>query len=61
MSDGRPRTLCWGARGPQPQIVFDDPRIGCEGLTILSQQKLDPADRGSFDQLAAAYPAPEAV
>lgn len=55
----RLRSFYWfaGLRGPQPQIVFDDPRVG-ETRPPLFEQKLDPADTRTLDQLAAAYPAP---
>jgi hypothetical protein len=54
MTEHRPRTFCWveGLRGPTPQIIFEDPRVGCEGLKILSSHKLHPADTRSLDQLA---------
>ena len=57
----RPRSFCWVQypRGPCPQIIYDDPRVGCEGLTILAETRLEPGDTRSLDQLAAAYPAPK--
>ena len=60
MTDRRPRTFCWvvGLRGPEPQILFDDPRVGCEGVQVLAERKLDPADARSLNQLAADYPVP---
>ena len=61
----RPRTFCWvwGLRGPAPQILFDDPRVGTDGVTILpgTEIKLDPRDGRSLDQLAAECPAPAVV
>lgn len=58
----RPRTFLWVSRNgiPFPQIVFEDPRVGCEGLTPIpgSERSLDPADARSLDDLASAYPAP---
>ncbi|QOZ25335.1 hypothetical protein [Bradyrhizobium sp. CCBAU 51753] len=60
MTDFRPRTFCWigGVRGPAPQILFDDPRVGCEGLQILASIRLEPTDTRSLDQLARDCPAP---
>ena len=59
----RPRTFCWvwGARHPFPQIIFEDPRIGCASLKILpgSERKLSLDDGRSLDELAAEYPPPE--
>lgn len=61
-STERPRTFCWiaGLRGPEPQLLFDDPRVGCERLPVIpgSAVKLDPADGRSLDALMRAYPAP---
>lgn len=58
----RPRTFCWvwGPLGPQPQIMFDDPRGGFAGARILSgaERKLELTDERTLDQLARAYPAP---
>lgn len=56
----RAKSFCWvaGLNGPAPQIVFDDPRVGCEDLRILAEIKLDPEDMRSLTQLATAYPAP---
>jgi hypothetical protein len=56
----RPRTFVWVLypRGPSPQIVFDDPRVGCADLTILGEWKIDPADTRTLEQLAAACPPP---
>lgn len=56
----RPRTFLWISRNgvPFPQIVFDDPRVGCEGLTPIAGIKLDPDDNRTLDQLAADHPAP---
>ncbi|MCC8967895.1 hypothetical protein H8A95_37700 [Bradyrhizobium sp. Pear76] len=61
MTDTRPRTFCWvwGLNGPAPQVLFDDPRVGCEGLTILASTKLEPTDTRSLTQLARDYPAPQ--
>lgn len=64
MTAQRPRSFAWvwGLRGPEPQILFDDPRVGCrEGIVILAQTKLNPNDTRGLDELAAAYPAPEAA
>jgi hypothetical protein len=65
MSEQRSRTFCWvwGLRGPNPQILFDDPRVGPADLPILPNAsiKLDPGDRRTLDQLAHDYPAPEGV
>ena len=59
----RPPTFCWvwGARHPFPQIIFDDPRVGCESLRIIagSERKLSQADGRSLEELAAEYPPPE--
>lgn len=60
---GRPRTFCWvwGLRGPAPQILFDDPRVGPADLPIIAGTaiKLRLDDTQTLDQLAADYPAPE--
>lgn len=63
MVDARPRTFCWVSRNgvPFPQIIFDDPRVGCAGLTIIVEHKLEPDDRRTLDDLAAALPAPVEV
>lgn len=59
----RPHTFCWvwGAREPWPQVIFDDSRVGCDGLKIIpgSERKLSADDGRSLDELSAAYPAPE--
>lgn len=57
---GRPRTFCWvtGVAGPAPQLLYDDPRVGCDGLYILASHKLEPTDTRSLTQLARDYPAP---
>lgn len=56
----RPRTFVWvwGLRGPEPQILFDDPRTGTEGARVLVERKLDKDDARSLTQLARDYPAP---
>lgn len=56
----RPRTFCWVSRNgvPFPQIVFDDPRVGCAGSAPIAEHKLDPSDARTLDQLAKTYPAP---
>lgn len=58
----RPRTFLWVNRNgvPFPQIVLDDPRVGCADLPVIpgASIKLEPDDTRSLDQLAAAYPAP---
>lgn len=55
----RPRSFCWmpGLRGPAPQIVFDDPRVG--GIKPLAEIKIEPGDTRSLDQLARDYPVPK--
>ncbi|MCC8949312.1 hypothetical protein H8A97_30475 [Bradyrhizobium sp. Arg62] len=61
MTGNRPRTFCWvtGVAGPAPQVVYDDPRVGCEGLQILASTRLEPTDTRSLTQLACDYPAPQ--
>lgn len=58
----RPRTFVWVTLNGVlfPQIIFDDPRVGCEGLPIVkgTERKLDPTDTRPLDWLAAVYPAP---
>lgn len=55
----RPRTFLWISRNgiPFPQIIFEDPRVGCEGLTPIAgtEIKLDPSDTRTLTQLAAVY------
>jgi hypothetical protein len=62
----RPRSFLWVSRNgvPFPQIVYDDPRVGCEGLAIVpgTERKLDPSEHYvGLDTLATKYPAPETV
>jgi hypothetical protein len=59
---GRPRTFAWvwGLNGPEPQILFDDPRVG-GALQILASRKLDVDDTRLLTQLARDYPAPVAA
>lgn len=57
----RPRTFCWVSRNgvPFPQVIFDDPRVGCENLRALAERRLQPSEfELSLDQLAAKYPPP---
>ncbi|CAN7381922.1 hypothetical protein LJR220_003398 [Bradyrhizobium sp. LjRoot220] len=60
---GRPRTFLWITRNgiPFPQIVFDDPRVGCDGMTPIpgTEIKLDPSDTRGLGNLAFDYPAPK--
>jgi len=60
---GRPRTFCWISRNgvPFPQIIFDDPRVGCENTAPIpgTEIKLAPDDTRPLDQLATDYPAPK--
>lgn len=60
--NNRPRTFAWvwGLRGPEPQILFDDPRVG-GALRILASRKIEPDDTRSLTQFARDYPAPEAA
>lgn len=57
----RPRTFLWITRNgvPFPHIVFDDPRVGCEGMTLIkgTERKLHPDDGRPLSQLALDYPA----
>ena len=59
---GRPRTFCWVSRNGAafPQILFDDPRVGCAELPIISktERQIHPDDGRPLDVLAADYPAP---
>ena len=58
----RPRSFVWVERNGLrfPQIIFNDPRVGCERLPIVkgTERKLEPSDTRSLNQLAADYPAP---
>lgn len=56
----RPRSFLWveTSCGPAPQIVFNDPRVGCDDLTIISEKKLEPGDTRSLDDLIKTFPAP---
>lgn len=61
MSSDRPRSFAWvsGNGRPSPQLIYNDPRIGCEGLMIIVERRLsDDECRLTLDQLAAKYPAP---
>lgn len=55
------RSFAWVASitGPTPQIIFEDPRVGCEGLTILAENPIEPDAPSSLAQLAARFPAPQ--
>jgi hypothetical protein len=63
MTEPRPRSFCWVSRSgiPFPQLIYDDPRVGCEGLAIIAgtEIKLEPDDQRTFDQLVADHPAPK--
>lgn len=56
----RPRTFAWvaGLRGPEPQIIYEDPRTGCAALPILASTPIDTDLPISIEQLAYFYPAP---
>lgn len=61
MKDDRPRFFAWvsGNGRPSPQLIYDDPRVGCEGLMIIVQRRLtDDEHHLTLEQLAAKYPAP---
>lgn len=60
MIAARPRSFCWvaGVAGPEPQVVFEDPRVGCASITFLASTKLESTDTRSLTQLARDYPAP---
>lgn len=57
--NGRLRTFAWvwGLRGPEPQILFDDPRVG-GAPQILASREIVPDDTRSLTQLTRDYPAP---
>jgi len=61
MTDTRPRSFLWvmGPAGPYPQIAYD-PRVGFDGLKIIRDERLKIGDMRSLDELAKAFPAPEA-
>lgn len=55
----RPRSFAWVENrtgDPTPQIVYDDPRVGCEEPKILKAHKLEPGDTRTIAQLAEAFP-----
>lgn len=61
MNDGRTRSFAWVSDNgrPSPQLIYDDPRVGCEGLMIIVQRRLtDDEHHLTLEQLTAKYPAP---
>jgi hypothetical protein len=56
----RPRTFAWvaGLRGPEPQIIYEDPRTGCAGLPIMATHKIDSDYPHSIALLRRRFPAP---
>ena len=61
MNNDHPRSFAWVARNGLlfPQIIYEDPRVGCEGLAPVSERQLLPGEHHlTLDQLAAKYPAP---
>lgn len=58
----RPRTFAWiaGLRGPEPQIIYEDPRTGCAGSRIIAQHPIAPDDPHghSLFALSFRFPAP---
>ena len=60
MTDSRPRSFVWLEHNGQPlsQIWFDDPRIGCEGLSPIAERRLDPSEYAlTLKELVERYPA----
>lgn len=58
----RPRSFAWvaGLRGPEPQIIYEDPRTGCGSLPILATHPIAPDDPDghSLFALSFRFPAP---
>lgn len=56
----RPRSFAWvaGLRGPEPQIIYEDPRTGCAALPILANHPIETDQPLSLELLASIYPAP---
>ena len=59
----RPRSFAWiaGLRGPEPQIIYEDPRTGCAGLPILASHAIETEQPSSLEMLVSLYPAPQVV
>lgn len=59
----RPRTFAWvaGLRGPEPQIIYEDPRTGCAALPILESHPIEPDDPlgHSIFAMSFRFPAPQ--
>lgn len=58
----RARTFAWvaGLRGPEPQIIYEDPRTGCSHLPIIASHPIPPDDPHghSIFVLTLRFPAP---
>jgi len=62
-TDAMPRSFVWLSRNGNlfPQIVFEEPRVGCEGMRLVAERKLSADEYAlTLDQLIKKYPAPEA-
>lgn len=62
MTDPRPRSFVWlaGNGYTMAQIWFDEPRVGCNGMTVISERRLEPDEYAlTLDELVKKYPAPK--
>jgi hypothetical protein len=61
MTEPRPRSFVWLQSNGHffPQVWYDGPRVGCEGMTPVAERKLEPDEYAlTLDQLVTKYPAP---
>lgn len=61
MTEPRPRSFVWLKFNGQlfPQVWFEKPRVGCEGMTPVAEHKLEPSEYAlTLDELVENYPAP---